>query len=282
MATANCIVCKRKVQIRSRRLKTFKFCSFKCRGIWRSKYWVGENNPLYQPGPRVKNCEHCGKVFAKGKTEAISVFRSRKFCSMECTKQGQKRLSGERHPLFRADSRRNNRRGKHGAWARAVISRDHATCQRCRATGIQLHAHHVKSFRSHPELRWELSNGLTLCHQCHWAEHAALNANGVNSGKILPGNAGDNPEPSFGRKPIEGVTTRGRAYRRWEGSCEWCGAFVSKTWSDVAGKAHIFCSRVCAGKFKAANRTYRRCKNLPSGYGSKASTSAPRESDEIV
>jgi hypothetical protein len=57
---------------------------------------------------------------------------------------------------------------------------------------------------------------MTLCHRCHWAEHAASDANGVNSGNIRPGHAEDNPEPSDGRKPVEGVTTRGRAYRRWE------------------------------------------------------------------
>jgi hypothetical protein len=104
----------------------------------------------------------------------------------------------------------------------------------------------------------------------------------VNSGNILPGNAGDNPEPSLERKPLEGVTTRGRAYRRWDGECEWCGKFISKQWSDTVGKAHLFCSKTCSGKFAAANRTYRVWKDAPKVYGSNASTSAPLERDEIV
>jgi hypothetical protein len=104
----------------------------------------------------------------------------------------------------------------------------------------------------------------------------------VNSGNILPGNAGDNPEPSFGRKPVEGVTTRGRAYRRWDGSCDWCGKFISKQWSDTVGKAHLFCSKVCAGKHNAANRTYRVWKDAPKPMAVTTSTSAPRESDDIV
>jgi hypothetical protein len=201
---------------------------------------------------------------------------------MECAKYGQKRLVGKAHPLFKVQSRRKDRRGKHGAWARAVISRDKATCQRCGARNVELHAHHILSFNEHPEKRWDLDNGLTLCHRCHWDVHAASSANGVNSGNIRPGNAEDNPEPSFGRKPVEGVTTRGRAYRRWQGKCEWCRKFLSKRWSDVSGNAHIFCSRQCAGKWKAATRTYRRWKNAPSFYGSNASTSALRESDDIV
>lgn len=252
MAMAQCLNCKKAFNVIPARLKTAKFCSYKCRGEWRSEYWSGENNPQYQAGPRVLTCQHCGKEFAQRGTEAISEFRKRKFCSMECAKYGQKRLTGKAHPLFKEDSRRKNRRGKHGAWARAVISRDKATCQRCGAQNIELHAHHILPFETHPEQRWNVGNGETLCFKCHWAEHTALNANGVNSGNILPGNAGDNPEPSFGRKPVEGVTTRGRAYRRWSGKCDWCGEFISKPWSDTVGKSKLFCSRSCSGKFTRA------------------------------
>src|SRR5882724_1260296 len=227
MATVQCITCNREFNVVPARLSSAKFCSYKCRSVWRSKFWTGKNHPQYQPGPRVLICQHCGKKFAQRETEAISEFRKRKFCSMVCAKHGQKRLYGKAHPLYKEDSRRKSRRGRHGAWARAVISRDNATCQRCGAQHIELHAHHILPFSQHPEKRWDLDNGVTLCHACHWTEHAASNANGVNSGNIRPGHAEDNPEPSSGRKPLEGVTTRGRAYRRWSGACEWCGKFLS-------------------------------------------------------
>jgi 5-methylcytosine-specific restriction endonuclease McrA len=283
MAQVQCINCNREFKVIPARLPTAKFCSYACRGQWRSKNWTGANHPrFWQDAPRVRNCLQCGAEFSIGETEAISGFSKRKFCSKECSKHGQKYRSGEEHPLFNPNSRRKDRRGKHGAWARAVISRDKATCQRCGAQGIELQAHHILSFKEHPEKRWELANGETLCHRCHWTEHSASTANGVNSGNILPGNAGDNPEPSFERKFIEGVTTRGRAYRRWDGECEWCGKFISKRWSDTKGKAHLFCSSVCSGKFIAAHRTWRTWKNAPKAHGSNASTSAPLERDEIV
>ena len=203
-------------------------------------------------------------------------FRAQKFCTKACADKGGFRREGKEHPLYRENSRRRNRRGKHGAWARAVIARDKATCQKCGATDVELHAHHIKSFQGFPELRWEVSNGLTLCHTCHWALHAALTANAVNSGNIPPGHAEDNPEPSFGRKPVEGVTTRGRAYRRYNGKCDYCGTFISKRWSDTVGKAHLFCSKRCSAKFSHP-------KGRPFGtYGSNASKSAARESDDIV
>lgn len=258
MAQIKCIVCKEKFNVVPARLPTAKFCSYACRGKWRAKHWLGKNHPRYQPGPRELECQHCGKKFSQRKTEAFSEFRKRKFCSMECAKYGQHRLTGEEHPLYNPNSRRKDRRGKHGAWARAVISRDNATCQRCGAQDVELHAHHILHFKSHPDKRWDLDNGETLCFRCHWDEHTALNANGVNSGNIRPGNAEDNPEPSFGRKPVEGVTTRGRAFRRWNGNCDYCGVFISKTWSDVKGKRFLFCSKACSGKHLHENLHIRR------------------------
>jgi hypothetical protein len=254
MVSVKCLNCNKDFNVIPARLVTAKFCSYKCRGEWRTVHWSGANHPGYQQGPRTLICQYCKSEFSQRSTEAISMFRKRKFCSMECAKHGQMRLVGELHPLFKSDSRRKAARGKHGAWARAVISRDKATCRKCSVTNVELHAHHILSFADHPEKRWDVENGLTLCHSCHWAEHTASNANAVNSGNILPASAGDNPEPSFGRKPVEGVTTRGRAYRRWDGSCDCCGTPISKTWSDVKGKSALFCSRNCASKWRVKNK----------------------------
>ena len=61
------------------------------------------------------------------------------------------------------------------AWRAAVLERDGYVCQQC---GRQckkyehgLAAHHVKPYAEFPELRYEISNGLTLCRQCHMRLH---------------------------------------------------------------------------------------------------------------
>lgn len=61
-------------------------------------------------------------------------------------------------------------------WRAAVFARDCFTCQHCSAhTGsgrrVELHPHHIKSFALFPGLRFEVSNGLTLCKACHKKEH---------------------------------------------------------------------------------------------------------------
>ena len=186
----------------------------------------------------------------------------RKFCSKHCADKGGLRYFGEQNWKWNPDPNKKRHRGnKHYKWQDSVLSRDSATCQHCGVSGVEMHAHHIKPYKEYPELRYEISNGITLCYKCHWAVHAAKNENAVNSGNPLTGGAEGNPEPSFGRKPIEGVTTRGRAYRRWDGQCDWCGSFISKRWSDTVGKKHLFCSRTCAALHNSNTREYCRPAN---------------------
>ena len=52
-------------------------------------------------------------------------------------------------------------------WRKAVLERDNYTCQQCDKRGGELNPHHIKSFADFPELRFEVSNGITLCVYCH-------------------------------------------------------------------------------------------------------------------
>jgi broad specificity phosphatase PhoE len=61
------------------------------------------------------------------------------------------------------------------AWRRAVLKRDNKTCVMCGAHGVPLHADHIKSFAYHHELRFDVSNGRTLCVPCHKATPTYLN-----------------------------------------------------------------------------------------------------------
>jgi 5-methylcytosine-specific restriction endonuclease McrA len=73
----------------------------------------------------------------------------------------------------RSERRLNDRRRpEYRAWREDVFARDKYTCQKCGdARGGNLRAHHVRGFATHPELRFEVSNGVTLCHPCHELEH---------------------------------------------------------------------------------------------------------------
>ncbi len=51
-------------------------------------------------------------------------------------------------------------------WRKSVFERDGYACRVCGAMGY-ITAHHIKSFAHFPDLRFELTNGITLCEPCH-------------------------------------------------------------------------------------------------------------------
>jgi hypothetical protein len=55
-------------------------------------------------------------------------------------------------------------------WKRAVLFRDKHQCLRC-FSKEKIQPHHIKSWTAFPELRYEVSNGETLCLRCHREEH---------------------------------------------------------------------------------------------------------------
>ena len=66
----------------------------------------------------------------------------------------------------------------HFAWASLVKNRD-KKCIKCKSQ-YDLHAHHIQSYKSHPELRYDLTNGITLCGKCHRLEHKSKTPAGAH------------------------------------------------------------------------------------------------------
>lgn len=56
-------------------------------------------------------------------------------------------------------------------WSFSIKQKFDYKCIRCESRK-NLHAHHIKSWRHHPELRFDLDNGLCLCKDCHIIEHS--------------------------------------------------------------------------------------------------------------
>ena len=52
-------------------------------------------------------------------------------------------------------------------WIQDIFQRDNYTCKFCEKIGGKLNADHIKPFAWFPKLRFELSNGQTLCKDCH-------------------------------------------------------------------------------------------------------------------
>jgi len=133
-----------------------KFCSRKCSSQGMGRREAKPKTSLV--------CQCCGKVFLV-KTTTMQV--KRKYCSVACSAKASRK-----HPDELALSFRSTTTPEYVAWVKAVLLRDKA-CVRCKAVE-PLQAHHVKSWSKHPELRYDVDNGVALCPLCHHAHHPYL------------------------------------------------------------------------------------------------------------
>jgi hypothetical protein len=56
-------------------------------------------------------------------------------------------------------------------WKAKIFVRDNWICQRCGSIN-KTQAHHIRTFHSYPEGRFDPNNGITLCKDCHESYHA--------------------------------------------------------------------------------------------------------------
>jgi hypothetical protein len=102
-------------------------------------------------------------------------------------KKGQ--FAKEKHPFWKGGVTTENRLARGSKefkeWRKKVFERDDYTCQKCgtkSSVGVKvyLHPHHIKDFALFKELRFEVSNGITLCKDCHLKLHGLYKGGDVN------------------------------------------------------------------------------------------------------
>lgn len=157
----------------------------------RKGYWTGKTMPESarkamsegRQGMRFTE-EHKNNISKalKGRTfseETIEKLRNHKH-TLETRLKMSLAKRGDKAPNWQGGISTENNRIRHSIefkeWRKAVFVRDNFTCQKCGAKNsaghpIIIHPHHIKSFAEYKELRFELSNGITLCSDCHAQEH---------------------------------------------------------------------------------------------------------------
>lgn len=126
------------------------FCSRVCRGAHQTIM-----------GIKHYNCKVCNKEVLVSGSRKTKNFPN-KFCSQACMG------IFFRTPTYNPDKNKAERTSqKYLVWRKQVFNRDNYTCQMCGERGGRLCADHIKPFAHYPELRTELSNGRTLCVDCH-------------------------------------------------------------------------------------------------------------------
>lgn len=85
------------------------------------------------------------------------------------------RMAGPRHWNWKGgldpvnQEQRNSE--EYRVWRESVFARDEYACVLCNDRGCDLVAHHVLSWAEYPQHRFDVDNGITLCHCCHYSVH---------------------------------------------------------------------------------------------------------------
>jgi hypothetical protein len=95
----------------------------------------------------------------------------------------------EKDPVVSVSSKRNGngtRTEDDAKWSKAIKERDGYCCQNpnCKSRVGIMHAHHIESYVDNPDVRTSLSNGVTLCNDCHTEFHSVYGKGGNNRTQI--------------------------------------------------------------------------------------------------
>lgn len=163
-----CATCGKEFNKRPFQVKRAKrvFCGIRCKGN-------------FQSVPEVqKACKVCGGLFFVRPCD----LHKRSVCNKQVCKD-ESRL-GEFASAWRG-GKSYRRSGKVVSWRNSVLKRDGYQCVKC-GCKVGLTADHIKPWALYKELRYEVSNGQTLCEDCHrlrmkefYAERKALEAQGL-------------------------------------------------------------------------------------------------------
>lgn len=134
-------------------------CSREClqKYIRENNLWNEKNNPFYG-----KHHTEQTKTTLRQQRIGISTEHNKGSKCHFWRGGNAKRNNRERNRFMATVEYRN--------WKRKVHERDDYMCQECgiAATKGNRIAHHIKEYEHYPDLRTEVSNGLTLCRDCHY------------------------------------------------------------------------------------------------------------------
>lgn len=142
----NCIECGNET-------KNKKYCSHECYSINLIKDKIK------------KECKNCKCIFEVNQSNDYIQYCSRECSNIGLSGSGNYKWIEDRSLLKKSDRIRST---AYNEWRDSVYERDNWRCklenEYCEG---RIEAHHIMTWKDFPELRYDINNGITLCHHHH-------------------------------------------------------------------------------------------------------------------
>lgn len=167
--TRYCLTCNKKFKAKLSEVK-------KGFGIYCSKDCFNKS----KHGTVKSICKQCNIEFAHTQT------RNATYCSIKCrgiANSKEKSIHWKGGKTSKIMQFRNST--KMINWRKLIFERDNYTCQKCnKKKSGHLQAHHIIPLSTDFSLAFELSNGITLCSDCHYKLHSEIKKKIIRSKQI--------------------------------------------------------------------------------------------------
>ena len=171
-----CCICSKPLYRRKFEIKkTKRFSCMKCKSKMYRQYQVYNQKGLeigrgWNKGLSKKN----GDILRYGKprTNITKQNISKSLKGIQFSEEHKQAISKARIELFDRIGRieKTERGWQFARWKKQIYKRDKYICKKCKSID-NLFAHHILSWKDYPDLRFKLSNGITLCGVCHKKLH---------------------------------------------------------------------------------------------------------------
>jgi len=125
------------------------------------------------------DCIKLSEHFMEGKWEILSgVLKAAYPYRVNEVNAMKRRLNAENNKLSVRTS------DKYRIWVLAIKLKNDFTCQKC-GTHENLDSHHIISIRDNPDIATKITNGITLCEECHRWFHKKYGYSGFGEREII-------------------------------------------------------------------------------------------------
>lgn len=165
-----CLECGKRAPVLEKKVRSRgqRFCSRTCANRWNAR-----RRKAVRPEPIPRPLCACGCGLRIGK-------QAKKYRSGHNPPGPKKRLYGADNPRWSGGPKRPHLSREHRIWRELVFKRDDWTCVMCgrrsrAGDAVVLQAHHIVPVSVDPARAYDVSNGVTLCVECHRSHHWGVN-----------------------------------------------------------------------------------------------------------